>query len=90
VDLSDRGVAQRRAAVRPASRIALVRPGRAVVDALSIWAVVATPPHLGVQRVEDVGIEVADLSTADERPDVLVEVLPDPLTVRLPPWCSSK
>jgi uncharacterized protein YggE len=54
-----------------------------VVDLTAAGAVVAAAMHLGVERIEDVSIEVTDLALADERPDVLVDVFP--VTVLLPP-----
>ncbi|GAA1249873.1 hypothetical protein GCM10009609_11560 [Pseudonocardia aurantiaca] len=42
---------------------------------LPMGAVVPASPHLGIERVQDVGVKVADLPLADERPDVLVHVL---------------
>jgi hypothetical protein len=46
-----------------------------MVDLLPMGAVVPAAPHLGVERVEDVGVEVADLPLADERSNVLVHIL---------------
>jgi hypothetical protein len=75
VDLSDRRVAQRLAPVRAAPVVALVRQRGPVAELLPVGAVVPAAPHLGIERVQDVSVEVANLALADEWPDVLVHVL---------------
>ena len=71
-------------AVRAAAPVALMGPRRPVVDPVPLGAVVAESPHLRVQRVEYVGVEVADLSPTDERPNVLLDVLAVPADGALP------
>jgi hypothetical protein len=47
---------------------------RPVLDVLPPVTVLATPPQLTVERVEEICVEGAHRSHADERPDVLVRV----------------
>lgn len=68
---------QRLAGVRPASRVAVVRSLRPVVDCALTSTVVATPLELGVERVEHVGVERAELHVPDQQPDVLVHIPDD-------------
>lgn len=74
MDLPDRGIAEWPADVGTAPLVAhvlalgpVIRPGLAV-------AVITAPPQLGVERVEQVGIERTDLFPTGERPDVLRRV----------------
>jgi len=48
--------------VRTAALVAVVRPVRAVLHVASSGAVVAASAQLGVERVEHVRVELADLS----------------------------
>ena len=72
MNVEDAGLLERLADVRPASIVALVRPGRPVVEPRLTIAVVAAPPQFGVERVCDVGINCTDLLLADAGNDVLV------------------
>ncbi len=75
MDLADRGGGERLAGVRSAAVVALVLPGRSVVDlALGLLAVVAAAAKFGLKRVHDAGVEGADLDVAKERADVLVGI----------------
>jgi len=67
VDLADRGGGERLAGVRSAAVVALVLPGRSVVDlALGLLAVVAAAAKFGLKRVHDAGVEGADLDVAKD------------------------
>ncbi|MEU7814332.1 hypothetical protein [Pseudonocardia sp. NPDC049154] len=75
MDVPDRRVRQWLAHVRPATLVALVRLGRAMVDLPALRpAVDAAAPELGVERVEHVGVDRAGLESADEGADVILEV----------------
>jgi hypothetical protein len=51
-----------------------VRAVGAVVDGAAAGAAAAAAAQLCVERVEDVGVDCADLLVSDQRPDVLVDV----------------
>jgi hypothetical protein len=76
VNLADRRRAQWPAPVWSAPGIALVRVARPVVHTVTVAAVLPAPPHLCVQRVQDLGVDRTDLGRTDERADVLIDVLP--------------
>ncbi len=75
VDVPDRRRRQRVAAMRPAAHVALMLAGRAMVGASTVGAVDTAAAELRVERVEYLGVDRACLQPADERPDVLHQVL---------------
>lgn len=69
--------------MRAAPLVAVVVAGGPVVDAPPAGAVVTAAAQLGVQRVEDLGIDLADRQVPDQRPDVLAhQALVEPQRVR--------
>lgn len=72
VDLPDRPLRQRPALVRATTTIAPVVARGPVIDAclVAAVAVIAAPPQLGVERVEDRGPQGPDLLPADQRTDM--------------------
>jgi hypothetical protein len=54
--------------------VAFVRQRRAVIDLYSAAAVFATTAQAGVKRIEDLGVDPANLQHSQLRADVLVDV----------------
>ena len=74
MDLPDAGATQRGAHLRTGALVAGVLDSRAVLDVGPSVAVLAAPPQLRVERVEDVAVERAHLDGADEGTDVPLRV----------------
>jgi hypothetical protein len=75
VNVADRRRGEGLAAVRAATLVALVLPLGAVVDQAPLaGAVFSAAPELGVEGVQDLGVEAADLHLAEQRPDVVLHV----------------
>jgi hypothetical protein len=74
VDLADGPGRQRRADMPPAAAVASVGPVGAVIDRTAPAAMVAAAAQLGIERVQDVRVDRADLLMPDQRPDVLVDI----------------
>lgn len=74
MDVPDDRVRQRLAPVRPAPVVALVALRRPVVDQPRPGAVDPAAAQLGVERVEDLGVQLADLESTNERLDVVLHV----------------
>jgi hypothetical protein len=72
MDLSDGRLGERYADVRLASVVAVVRPGVPVIYVLlPLVTVIPAAQKFRVERVQNVGVDRADLRLSDERHDVL-------------------
>jgi hypothetical protein len=65
MNLADRGIPEWLAPLRAATRVSRVRKRRPVVNLPAARTVLATAPQLGIERVKDIGIDVANLGLAD-------------------------
>ncbi|GAB3552927.1 hypothetical protein GCM10027444_26090 [Actinopolyspora lacussalsi] len=77
MNVPDRRRTQRLALVPPTPIITLVLAPRSVIHRSPLTrAVIPTPPQLGVQRIQRVGVELADLDLPDERQHVQPRIAP--------------
>jgi hypothetical protein len=75
MDVADRRRGERLAAVWAAALVALVLPlGAMVGQALLATTVLSAPAQLGVEGVQDLGVEAADPHGPQERLDVVLHV----------------
>jgi hypothetical protein len=74
VDVPDRRRGQRPALVQTAAAIAVVRALNSVIDAPATRAAAPTPAQLAVERVQNLGVELADLQVTEARRDVVADV----------------